>query len=117
MTKELHIRVDVKVNLMEFILDFNNCYTENTFDLNETLINIIEFVPSITANNYDYGKVYTYFNPQHRISGNNETHFILYPNESYYIMVHDPKYFLMTLRPQIYPGIVRKYEVGRVNTL
>ena len=64
---------------------------------------------------YSAGKVFTYFNPQHNASGEDETHFILLPNVSYFIMIHDPQYFLMTLRPQIYPGVIKRYEVKKVD--
>ena len=96
-----------------FITDLGGCYVENTFPLNETIVNsnIDDFETKIQVYNYNAGKVYTYFNPEHNVTGDDETHFILLSNVSYYMMVHDSQYFLMTLRPQIYPGVVKRYEV------
>ena len=94
-----------------------DCYEENTIPLNETIVNsnIDDFKSKMQVYNYGAGKLFTYFDPEHNATGDEETHFILFSNVTYFIMIHDPQYFVMTLRPQIYPGVIKRYEVMKMN--
>ena len=56
-------------------------------------------------------KFYLYLNPKDKVDDRITTYFVINPNEPYYIFITDPNYFLMTLRPGIFPGIVKLYQV------
>ena len=93
-----------------------NWYENQSDKLNDTLVEFEEL--HFKVKNYIYGKSYTYFNPDKKLSGKfheGKLLFHIHSNISVYIFIHDPNYFFGTYHPMIFPGFIKKFEVKNYN--
>ena len=93
-----------------------NWYESHRDKLNDTLVEFDEgFDLHVKVKNYVFGRSYTYFNPDKKLSGQfsggGKLLFKIHPNISLYIFIHDPNYFLGTYHPMIFPGLIKRFEV------
>ena len=115
----------VKIPKAINVLEFSNCYDDNTYKLNETIVEAYHHVEKMndvlknTSNwimnkgNVFLGQCHTFQYP-HNLQADAVSDgilFTLHTSLSYRVLIHDPKYYLLVTQPKIFPRIYFQLKV------